>query len=190
MTTSKFLDAALKLAKQGKRVFPVDIGGKVPYAGSKGVYDATSNSQEIKTLWMECGFSSNIAMATGQGFIVIDLDVKAGVNGIQTWHDLCQKHGIKKATLIVNTPSGGRHLYYSIGRHDFKVKNSVGLLGPGIDVRAMGGYVLVPPSEIGGKPYTWVKNKMLPLPACIERLLKPSTTPYPSPANAPSWCAA
>jgi len=96
------------------------------------------------------------------------------VNGIQTWHDLCQKHGIKGTTLLVNTPSGGRHLYYKTGRGDFKVKNSVNKLGPGIDVRAMGGYVLVPPSMIGGKPYTWVKNRMLPLPTAIEELLKPS----------------
>lgn len=183
MTTSKFLDAALALAKQGKRVFPVCAGDKVPYAKSKGVYDATSDPAKIKGLWIDRGFASNIAMATGQGFIVIDLDVKGSVNGIQTWHDLCQKQGIKKTTLTVNTPSGGRHLYYSTGRGDFKVKNSVGKLGPGIDIRAMGGYILVPPSVLGGKPYTWVKNKMLPLPSVIEKLLK-STVPPQSTSQA------
>jgi len=172
MTTSKFLDAALKLAKQDKRVFPVGVGGKVPYSGSKGVYDATSDPAKIKGLWIDRGFESNIAMACGQGFIVIDLDVKAGVNGIQTWHGLCEKHNIEGTTLLVNTPSGGRHLYYKV-TGELKVKNSVNKLGPGIDIRAMGGYVLVPPSMIGEKAYTWVKNKMLPLPTAIEKLLNP-----------------
>jgi hypothetical protein len=40
------------------------------------------------------------------------------------------------------------------------VKNSASLLGPGLDVRATGGYVLVPPSVTRGR-YRWADRAPL-----------------------------
>ena len=50
------------------------------------------------------------------------------------------------------TPSGGWHLYYAApeGR---EIRNSASLLGPLIDVRAGGGYIIGADSIVGGKRY-------------------------------------
>lgn len=77
------------------------------------------------------------------------------------------------AAFTVRTPSGGHHLYFTAAEAD--VRNSAGRLGPLIDVRAVGGYVVAPPSHIGGKPYA-VTNAVppAPLPSWIAALLADS----------------
>jgi hypothetical protein len=53
-------------------------------------------------------------------------------------------------TPMVHTPSGGLHVYFDRGNTE--IRNSVGKLGPGLDVRGDVGYVIVP-SE--GSGYWW-----------------------------------
>lgn len=55
---------------------------------------------------------------------------------------------------IVSTPSGGPHFYYALPGSR-KLKNSAGVLAPGIDVRAEGGYVVAPPSKTPAGSYRW-----------------------------------
>ena len=67
-------------------------------------------------------------------------------------------------TRMASTPSGGAHIYFreSAGGD---IRNSAGRLGPGLDVRAHGGYVVAPPSVIDGKAYRWditERAKVLP----------------------------
>jgi hypothetical protein len=89
-------------------------------------------------------------MPTGaaSGFDVVDLD---GEEGIAEWTKLEAKHG-KAPTYSVRTPRGGLHLYY---RHDpaRPIPCTASKLAPHIDTRGDGGYVLVPPSIVGGKSY-------------------------------------
>jgi hypothetical protein len=42
----------------------------------------------------------------------------------------------------------------------WEIRNSAGLLGPGLDVRGEGGYVVMPPSQTQG-PYEWVDRSPL-----------------------------
>jgi hypothetical protein len=67
---------------------------------------------------------------------------------------LCGRHGHPNPppTYTVDTPSGGCHLYYAAPAA--RVRNSAGRLGPLIDVRADGGYVIGAGSLIGGRAYT------------------------------------
>ena len=86
--------------------------------------------------------------------------------------ELCQQHGepYPPGTFRVDTPSGGCHLYFTA---EGRVRNSAGRLGPLIDIRADGGYVIAPGSRIGQRPYT-VRDSTPPvsLPTWIAGLLK------------------
>jgi hypothetical protein len=91
--------------------------------------------------------------------VVIDVDAKDGRPGLEKWADLvailAAEHGVDvRDTCIVTTPSGGLHVYYRAGGH--RIACSAGKLDEGIDVRAQGGYVVVPPSVIGGAPYRYL----------------------------------
>ena len=54
-------------------------------------------------------------------------------------------------TYVVATPSGGRHLYFA-APDDVPVRNSTGRLGPMIDVRGNGGYVVAAGSRLHPRP--------------------------------------
>src|SRR5690606_18151943 len=66
------------------------------------------------------------------------------------------------------TPSGGRHLFY---RTKQKFGIGVDVLGPGVDIRAVGGYVVGPESTISGKKYQDISREIALLPKPIEDLL-------------------
>jgi hypothetical protein len=86
---------------------------------------------------------------------------------------LCEQHAqpYPLPTYAVDTPSGGCHLYY--GAPEVHVRNSAGRLGPQIDVRADGGYVIGSGSRVGERAYTaWDERVPVPLPAWIAGLLE------------------
>ena len=72
--------------------------------------------------------------------MVVDVDQKHGKNGLKSFLDL----DLSMDTLIVKTPTGGRHVYYS----GPNVSLSVGRLGSGLDIRSFHGYVVAPGSEL------------------------------------------
>jgi Bifunctional DNA primase/polymerase, N-terminal len=51
---------------------------------------------------------------------------------------------------MVHTSSGGLHVYFDAGNRELRC--SAGLIGPGLDIRATGGYVIV---SSPGSGYTW-----------------------------------
>lgn len=56
--------------------------------------------------------------------------------------------------LVVETPSGGQHLYYN-----GSLPGTAAKLGPGIDTRGRASYVLAPPSIVDGRQYTYGERK-------------------------------
>src|SRR5207247_8069460 len=63
-------------------------------------------------------------------------------------------HGPLPDTPHVLTGGGGTHIY--LAHPGSTVACSAGKLGPGLDVRGGGGYVVAPPSlHISGHPYAW-----------------------------------
>lgn len=99
----------------------------------------------------------NIGLATGSrsgNVLVLDIDTK-GEDGYATLALLAP--GDLPTTLAARTPSGGAHLYFRLPR-GVRIKNSVRKLGPGLDIRAEGGFVVIPPSlhRSGGR-YEWVE---------------------------------
>jgi hypothetical protein len=103
---------------------------------------------------------------------VLDLDVPGhgadsgkttGKNGSDALAALCQEHGhsYPDDTLVVKTPSGGRHLYFRSPETD--VSNSAGKLGSLIDVRGNGGYVVAPGSRTAQGRYEVIRPLTLKL---------------------------
>ena len=140
------LAAALELAKRGLPVFPVKAGAKAPPLLNAWPARATLNENQITSWWSGGLWNENIGVHCA-GLIVLDIDVKKG--GVESLAALEAIHGLDE-TFTVTTPSGGRHYYY----RGPDVANGVNSLGPGIDVRSRGGYVVGPGSEIPAGQYS------------------------------------
>lgn len=166
---SKFLKNAMRFAKRGIPVFPIAENGKNPLT-KNGFKDATVDLRQIKRYWKQFP-NANIGVPTGgvTGFVVVDLDVKSGIDGVKNFEALCRKIGVDMPdTYTVETPSGGLHFYLRT-KHAGKIKNSAGDLAPGIDVRGQGGYVVAEGSSIDGKRYRRVNGVL----AAIAKLPTP-----------------
>lgn len=118
--------------------------------------------QEIRKQWGKYLYYKkcpNIGIATGQicgGFVVIDLDVKPekGVNGWEELKSWEYETGMKlpEETWTAITGSGGYHLWF---RTEVAMRSYVND-AVGIDLRADGAQVIVPPSiHRNGNRYTW-----------------------------------
>lgn len=144
MTTEALIDAALVLAWQGVPVFPCKPLGKLPITPN-GFYDATTDEDQIRKWWTRTP-NANIAIPAGlaSGFDILDVDVRKTGSGFKAMEKLRDAGFIADCMRVVNTPSGGQHLYFKAsgteGNHTLSNHN--------IDFRGKGGYVLVPPSYV------------------------------------------
>ena len=152
-------EAALALARDKFRVFPLLPGKKVPALKWKEF--ATTHREQVEKLFPEVdaegllSAESNVAIATGNGLFVVDLDPRHGSDA--SIADLQEEHGALPETRTVKTPSGGLHKYYKapVGH---RVPNSTSKLGPGIDIRGDDGYVVAPPSVTDVGAYELVSD--------------------------------
>jgi putative DNA primase/helicase len=163
-------ESARTYAERGWPVFPCKPGGKTPITPA-GFKDASTDPEQISRWWRDHP-QANIGIATGAaGLVVIDVDVKNGARGLESWQVLREELGEEVAeTAIVRTPSGGLHYVFRADGH--RVRNSAGKLGPGLDVRADGGYVIAPGSQTPQGSYEWLADRTpAPLPACLVEQL-------------------
>jgi hypothetical protein len=156
--TNALLAAALDLAARGWPVFPLQPESKVPLRGSRGCLEATCAAATIARWWQRWP-RANIAVATGRELVVLDEDTYKGAR-TEDW--------TLPATLTVATARGGRHWYFACA--DPLASLPEGQLGPGIGLKARGGYVVAPPSRYRGAPYRWVDvaQPVAPLPATVR----------------------
>ncbi|MEA3276573.1 MAG: bifunctional DNA primase/polymerase [Pseudomonadota bacterium] len=147
------LRAALAYAARGHPVFP--CGADKRPLTQHGFKDATTDEVRIRAWWAEHP-SALIGMPTGDasGLWVLDVDNKNGVDGAETLYQLERAHGELPGTVQALTPTGGQHIYFALP-NDGEIRNSAGKLGPGLDVRGSGGYVILPPSRANGRGYEW-----------------------------------
>lgn len=144
------LNAALEYARRGWPVFPCE--GKKPLT-AHGFQDASANALRIRYWWRRWP-RANIGIPTGaKTFTVLDVDGRNG--GDDTLYELVAAHGELPNTPHVITGSGGSHYWF---KHPaVSIASRAGALGPGLDVKADGGYVIVPPSihPNTGTEYAW-----------------------------------
>ncbi len=142
-------DASLHYASIGWHVFPAN--GKTPLT-PHGLHAATTDPETIRSWWARWP-DANIGVACGEsGLLVVDVDAIRG--GLETW----ERFGIDIRTPTSRTGGGGQHIIFAAPR-GVKIRNSVDRLGSGIDIRANGGYIVVPPSvHPSGISYQWVEG--------------------------------
>lgn len=162
-TASPLHKVAEFYAKNNFKVFPCVPNKKTP-ATSNG-FKAATNSLDQVSHWWGSGQINNIGIATGAGVVVIDIDVKNGIDGNQALADLeAELKTTLPETLTASTPSGGKHLYFRYPS-EYSIKSSANQLAQGVDIRADGGYVVAAPSKTDIGEYRWLlKGKMAELP--------------------------
>lgn len=178
--------AALEYAARGWRVFPLHgiVRGRCTCARAdcpspgkhplvrRGHYDATNDELAIRDWWR--GWRrANIGLVTGaeSGIAVVDVDLPTAFASLDRL--VAAAPG---TTLTGLTGGGGIHLFYAT--EDPELGNSAGRLPgldgdlPGVDLRANGGYVVVPPSahRSGGR-YVWLddRRQIAPAPAWLRQ---------------------
>ena len=149
--------AALSYARRGVPVFPCEPGGKRPLTPN-GFWDATTDAPRVRAWWGRWP-SANVGVPTGEksGLLVLDVDPRDG--GRASLAALEREHGPLPRTARARTGGGGAHVFFRYPPEG-EVRNSAGWLGPGLDVRGEGGYVVVPPSRTQGA-YEWTDRSPL-----------------------------
>lgn len=161
------LEGALWAQSKGLCVAPVTAGEKAPPHGPWKLL-STRNKAEILTL-AEKYPGSNWLIDCGKSTLgVLDEDVKGDKKGRDTTLMMLVEHGPWPATTVVLTPSGGRHWYFY-----GEMKTTASALGPDVDTRGVGGYVICPGSIVDGKQYILIEeNPFADLPEWINEELK------------------
>ena len=139
-----FVSAALPWAKRGVPVFPVGTQNKRPLTGRGGYKNAAADEKQIRE-WGKRYPRARVGInLEAAGLLAVDTDPRHG--GDRSLDALIEEHGLLPRTWCALTPSGGTH-------HYFKNPNGIrsAKLANGIDIKAIGGYVVVPEST----GYSW-----------------------------------
>lgn len=174
--------SALAYAAAGIPVFPCVVGGKTP-ATPNGFHDASADASVIDAWWAQADYNLGLSPEDA-GWCVVDPDMGGGKDGEATLRALAAEHGTLPLTRTVRTPGGGRHLYFE-GTLPSTQGNLNKGLGPAVDTRGRGGYVLVPPSIVDGKPYEVLDDSPISeLPAWIAARVHRSVEHHAAPHGA------
>ena len=172
-------DAALALAEEGFRVFPLPTGQKRATL-EKWPLLATADREQVSKFFpilepteLLSSAEPNVAIVTGGELMVLDEDPRHGSEA--SIEALQAQYGQLPATRTVRTPSGGRHRYFRVPA-DRSVRNSTSKLGAGLDVRGDGGYVAAPPSTTDKGEYAW-ENQGAPIADAPQWLIDLATAP-------------
>jgi len=185
------INAALKYAGRGWKIFPCHATGekrKRPIT-KNGLHDAAADPTIIAEWWSrDPDALIGLPTGAGLGLVVLDIDVKdPAAYGYDTLDDL--GFAILPVTPMVHTASGGLHLYFLHPGGEFR--NTCGArgagIGPGLDWRGDGGYVIAPSPESG---YSWDHaanfrtTKPVPVPAGLmpKKIEEPRAAPAVKPA--------
>ncbi len=137
------------------QVFPITAGRKEPPL-CKWAEEATSDLVKVRQWWNRWP-EANIGLACGARSRVVVLDVDAGHGGNQSLLQLLVNYGQLPQTVTSLTGGGGQHILFA--HPGVEIRNSAGKLGPGLDIRGDGGYIVLPPSlHPSGKHYAWASG--------------------------------
>lgn len=143
------LAAALWYAEQGLRIFPLSPASKIPFKGTRGCLDATTDAAVLRE-WWDRHPDANVGLATGHLVDVVDID---GLEGQVSRAEHADAFDALTVLGTVSTPRpGGMHLYVPGTDRQNKAN-----LFHRVDYRATGGYVVAPPSRTEIGTYDWLR---------------------------------
>ncbi|MBA4130053.1 MAG: hypothetical protein C0519_01365 [Hyphomicrobium sp.] len=161
--------------KGGFKVTPLLPGTKKPFLRDwqKAPFDAL----DVLEIW-DYGDQHGVGIVTGDGFFVLDVDVKNGQPGAESLARMIAVHGPLPATRTVRTPSGGWHYYFATPPGRTVSNANKGLqtrFGEGLDIRGVGGQVVAPGNIYDGKPYAFEREgRIAPAPEWLLDCLAPA----------------
>lgn len=165
---SPVLEAALRFVARGWAVFP--LNGKLPFKGSHGHLDATTNPVQVRAWWAaQPKANIGLACSSAHGPLVIDIDGPQGEKAAR----------LLRLPMTREATSGRphrRHLYFSSPVTGTRIARTLHLR-PQLDILGDGGYVVAPPSihPETGQPYRWLNTLApLPFPETIVAMLSPN----------------
>jgi putative DNA primase/helicase len=169
---SPMLKAALRYARRGWQVFPLD--GKRPFKGTNGHLEATTDEKQLRRWWRKYPDANiGIACSSQHGPIVIDIDGPSGLKLLETLE--------LQPTRMARSGKKGKHLYFDPHLEGVPVPRTIRVKQKGVkhefDVLGDGGYVVAPPSihPETGRRYRWTsKIRPLPLPTSVIQLVRTS----------------
>lgn len=142
--------------------------GKSPLKGSRGVYDASTDPEQIRK-WFTGRNDLNVAIRTDD-LCVIDVDCKP--EGLRWLADHSRR--LHNVTLTCRSGGGGFHFYFQLPEN----VDLVGVLTKGVDVlRGAGQSVTAPPSihPVTGCVYEWIRtfpSSPQPMPPWLVQLCR------------------
>ena len=157
-------------------------GEKCPSPGKHPALDSWLRYQRVRAneddaeYWFDGPFKShNVGIVTGKisgGLVVIDVDAGEGKDGDETLQTLQLENDDLPDTMMAYTGGGGRH-YFFYAPKGMRIKTGTNILGPGVDVRGEGGFVVAAPSQHkSGRPYTMeVSSPIAELPDWLAEIL-------------------
>ena len=141
---------------------------KTPHGST---WQTTTDSATVAR-WLDSG--SNVGIVTGPRCVVLDID---GPEGSRSLAALEYAHGALPHGPTATTRRGSHRYFAPVPN----LRNSAGKIGPNLDIRAEGGYVVAPPSLVDGHRYQWATRGTLPpMPAWLQEL----ALDQPRPASA------
>ncbi len=165
-TANALLAAALDYVRQKLPVFPLysvvngrcTCGSASCDGNSRGKHPRTPHGKDDATTnpviihrWWHVWPDANIGIRTGGRLLVVDVDPRT--HGTETLALLEAQHGAFPPTYEVITGSPGRHLYFAV-TDGTEIRGR--RLGPGVELKAAGNYVVAPPSmHFSGRQYQW-----------------------------------
>jgi hypothetical protein len=199
MAPASVREAARAYARRGWPVLPLwwpgpkgacacgrpDCGraGKHPIAAlvPHGLHDASADPAQVERWWRIAPLA-NLGVRTGgaSGLVVLDVD---GPTGVRSLRRLVEAHGPLAAAW--SRTATGWHAW--MAHRGKPVPCSAGRLGPGLDVRGEGGFIVAPPSlHATGKRYRWLRpaaGELPPAPAWLVQQARPEPIRAPAPVR-------
>ncbi len=151
-------DWALAYLACGLSVVPVADRSKRPAIAWRP-FEEKAAARDVVVDWFQGPrAASGVGVITGKvsgNLFVVDVDVGPGKEGDDTLRAIQMRHEDLPITAEVRTGGGGRHLYFR-APPGVLVKTGTDILGPGVDIRGEGGFVVAPPSvHPSGLQYLW-----------------------------------